>query len=164
MMMMIRTVMMMTMTMMLHECCFRPRFCTCKAILGRGQPGLLRSILLWIMPLAKDHCTYHPTLDAPYAQIKVHSTGISSWSNLSQSIIVIMLCKVTQFLVTPHLTNITHCLPYSFSSLPHTRLVYSLTLFSFPNAHAWFTLFLGESPLPAPLPPLPLCLRVLTAA
>ena len=25
--------------------CFRPRFCTCKTILGRGQPGLTR----WIM-------------------------------------------------------------------------------------------------------------------
>ena len=26
----------------------------CKAILGRGQPGLMRWILLWIMPLAPD--------------------------------------------------------------------------------------------------------------
>ena len=26
----------------------------CKAILGRGQPGLMRWILLWIMPLVQD--------------------------------------------------------------------------------------------------------------
>ena len=25
-----------------YEWCFRPRFCTCKALLGRGQPGLMR--------------------------------------------------------------------------------------------------------------------------
>ena len=31
--------------------CFRLWFCTCKAILGRGQPGLMRQILLWIMLL-----------------------------------------------------------------------------------------------------------------
>ena len=30
---------------------FRPRFCTCKTILGQGQPGLMRLLLLWIMPV-----------------------------------------------------------------------------------------------------------------
>ena len=29
-----------------NDWCFRPRFCTCKAILGWGQPGLMRIILL----------------------------------------------------------------------------------------------------------------------
>ena len=38
----------------LNEWCFKPRFCTCKAILGRGQPGVMRWILLWIMPLVQD--------------------------------------------------------------------------------------------------------------
>ena len=28
----------------------------CKAILGRGQPGRMRWILLWIMPLVQDRC------------------------------------------------------------------------------------------------------------
>ena len=32
--------------------CFRPRFCTCNT--GPGQPGLMRLILLWIMPLVQD--------------------------------------------------------------------------------------------------------------
>ena len=27
----------------INDWCFRPRCCTCKAILGRGQPGLMRS-------------------------------------------------------------------------------------------------------------------------
>ena len=40
-----------------NELCFRPRFCICQAILGRGQPGLLGWILLWIMPLV--HVTYN---------------------------------------------------------------------------------------------------------
>ena len=34
-----------------NERCFRPRFRTCKAILVRGPPELMRWILLWIMPL-----------------------------------------------------------------------------------------------------------------
>ena len=38
----------------MNEWCFRPRFCTMKAILGWGQPGLMRWILLWIMPLVQD--------------------------------------------------------------------------------------------------------------
>ena len=29
-----------------NELCFRPRFCTCKAILYRGQPGLMRWIFI----------------------------------------------------------------------------------------------------------------------
>ena len=33
---------------------FRPRFCTSKTILGRGQPGLMRWFLLWMMPLVQD--------------------------------------------------------------------------------------------------------------
>ena len=36
------------------EWCFKPRFCTCKTILGRGQLGLMRLILLWIMQLVQD--------------------------------------------------------------------------------------------------------------
>ena len=37
-----------------NEWCFRPRFCTCKAILDHGQPGLMKWILLRIMPLVQD--------------------------------------------------------------------------------------------------------------
>ena len=33
-----------------NDWCFRPRFCTCKAILVRVQHGLMRWIVLWIMP------------------------------------------------------------------------------------------------------------------
>ena len=33
----------------------RPRFCTVKAILGRGQPELVRWFLAWIIPLVQDH-------------------------------------------------------------------------------------------------------------
>ena len=33
---------------------FRPRFCTAKAILGRGQLGRMGWILLWIMPLMQE--------------------------------------------------------------------------------------------------------------
>ena len=31
-----------------NDWCFRPRFCTCKAILGWEQPGLIGWISLWI--------------------------------------------------------------------------------------------------------------------
>ena len=34
----------------MNDGCFRPWFCTCKAILGRGQPRLMRWILLWTRP------------------------------------------------------------------------------------------------------------------
>ena len=53
--------------------CFRPRFCTVKAILARRQHGRMR-ILLWIMPLAQHRsldllasspARYHWTTDAP---------------------------------------------------------------------------------------------------
>ena len=56
----------------MNEWCFRPQFCTVKAILGRGQPVLMRWLLLWIMPLAQDRsidllvsCStrYHCTAD-----------------------------------------------------------------------------------------------------
>ena len=33
-----------------NKWCFRSRFCTCKAILGRGQPGPMRWILLEPLP------------------------------------------------------------------------------------------------------------------
>ena len=33
---------------------FRSRFCTCTPIGGRGQSGLMRWILLWLMPLLQD--------------------------------------------------------------------------------------------------------------
>ena len=57
-----------------NEQCFRPRFCTCMAILGRGQPGLMNWCLLWIMPQVQDRslylltssqAPYHNTTDAP---------------------------------------------------------------------------------------------------
>ena len=57
-----------------NEMYLRPWFCTCKVILGRGQPGLIRWILLWIMPLVQDRslnlltCSparYHCATDAP---------------------------------------------------------------------------------------------------
>ena len=37
-----------------NKWCLRPRFCTCKAILGWEQPGLMRGILLWIKFLVQD--------------------------------------------------------------------------------------------------------------
>ena len=37
----------------MNEWCFRPRFCT-EAKLGQRQPGRMRWILLWIMPLVQD--------------------------------------------------------------------------------------------------------------
>ena len=37
----------------MNEWCFRQRFCTCTTIQGRGQPGLMRWILLWIMTLVQ---------------------------------------------------------------------------------------------------------------
>ena len=38
----------------MNEWCFRPRFCTVKTIPGRRQPGQMKWILLWIMPLVQD--------------------------------------------------------------------------------------------------------------
>ena len=37
-----------------NEWRFRPQFCIHKAILGQGQHGLMRWILLWILPLVQD--------------------------------------------------------------------------------------------------------------
>ena len=60
--------------------CFRPRFCTAKAIQGRGQPGLMRRILLRIMPLVQDGsldlltsspARYHCTTDTPIEVQKI---------------------------------------------------------------------------------------------
>ena len=57
-----------------NKWCFIPRFCTCKAILIRGQPGLMRWILSWFMPVVQDQshgllnsspACYHYTMDAP---------------------------------------------------------------------------------------------------
>ena len=57
-----------------NDWCFRPRFCTYKAILGWGQPGLMGWILLWILPLVQDRSLdllasstsrYHCTTDVP---------------------------------------------------------------------------------------------------
>ena len=36
------------------EWCFRPQFCTVNAILGLGQPGRMRWILVWTIPLVQD--------------------------------------------------------------------------------------------------------------
>ena len=55
-------------------CYGRLRFSTCKAILGRGQPGLMKWFLLWIMALVQDRSVdmltssparYHCTTDTP---------------------------------------------------------------------------------------------------
>ena len=43
----------------------RPRFCTVKAKLGRRQPGIMRWMLLWNMPLVQDR-----SLDIVYKQWK----------------------------------------------------------------------------------------------
>ena len=57
-----------------NEWRFRTRFCICKAILGRGQPGWMWWILFWIMPLVQDRSLdllargpahYDCTTDAP---------------------------------------------------------------------------------------------------
>ena len=61
-----------------NDCCVRPRFCTVKAILGWRQPGRMRWILLWTMPLAQDQSLdvlvsspgrYHCTTDAYAPQL-----------------------------------------------------------------------------------------------
>ena len=53
---------------------FQAMILDCKAILGRGQPGRMTWILLWIMPLAQDRSLdllissptrYHCTMDTP---------------------------------------------------------------------------------------------------
>ena len=58
---------------------FRPRVCTWKDILSRGQPGLIRWFFLWYMPLVQvrslDRLTssparYHCTTDAPRSLIR----------------------------------------------------------------------------------------------
>ena len=58
-----------------NEWCVRPRFYTCKAVLGRGQSGLMTWILLWIIFLAQDRSLYlltcsparcYCTADAPF--------------------------------------------------------------------------------------------------
>ena len=63
-----------------NDSCFRPWFCTCKAILCRGQPRLMRWILLLYMPLVQDRSLnlltsspmcYHYATDAPFAHWKV---------------------------------------------------------------------------------------------
>ena len=71
-----------------NDWCFRPRFCTVKAILGQRQPGRIRGILSWIMPLAQDRspdllaCSparYHCTTDAPcHVETKI-SYGMKMW-------------------------------------------------------------------------------------
>ena len=38
----------------MNDWCFRSWFSTVRAILGRRQPGRMRLILLWVMPLAQD--------------------------------------------------------------------------------------------------------------
>ena len=38
----------------MNKLCLRLWFCTCNAIAGRRQPGLMRWILLWIIPLVQD--------------------------------------------------------------------------------------------------------------
>ena len=57
----------------MNEWCFKPRLCTVKAILCRGQPGLMRWILVWIMLLVQGRSLdmlisspvcYHCTTDA----------------------------------------------------------------------------------------------------
>ena len=57
---------------------FRPRFCICKAILCRGQPGLMIWNLSWIMLLMQDQslelftsrpARYHCATDAPFSPV-----------------------------------------------------------------------------------------------
>ena len=87
-----------------NEWSFKPRFCTCNTILGKGQPGVLRWILLWIMSLmqhraldllssspACHHCTtdvpvemlllsdiYHAASGFHFTQIYIHTVAISA--------------------------------------------------------------------------------------
>ena len=55
-------------------CCFRPRFCTYKATLGRGQIGLLRWIFVWILPLVQDRSLDMLTRSLPRTQLKKYFT------------------------------------------------------------------------------------------
>ena len=67
-----------------NEWSLEPRSCTCKAILGRGQPGLMRWIFLWCMPLAQDRsfdlftsnpARYHCTTDISHENVFVLFTS-----------------------------------------------------------------------------------------
>ena len=72
-----------------NKWCFKPRFSTHKAILGRGQPGLIRWILLWNMPLVQDRSLdlltssptcYHWATDAPNSiMLVVQYEGTTSY-------------------------------------------------------------------------------------
>ena len=75
-----------------------PRICTCKAILGRRQPGPMRWILLWIMPLVQDQssCVLFLFL------ISIHTLYFSS---IHLSLII--------FSVFPHLGIPLSSFPYS---------------------------------------------------
>ena len=73
--------------------CFRPRYCTCKAVLDRGQPGLMGWILLWILSLMQDRslglltsspARYHCTTDAPWRYSQDYfKYQIHAWNNTS---------------------------------------------------------------------------------
>ena len=76
-----------------NDWCFRPRICT-KAILGRGQPGLIRWIMLWIIPLVQyllvdlltsSPACYHCTTISPLIAIPKHSISsyvlLTWWGN-----------------------------------------------------------------------------------
>ena len=87
------------------EWCFRPRFCTCKAILGRRHPGLMRWILLGIMPLVQDRsldllisspARYHCTTDAPIVRVLVH-------------LMFCCLIKMQRWLVEQHFMSTSWC-------------------------------------------------------
>ena len=96
---------------------FQPQFCTCKAKLGQGHPGLMRWILLWVMPLVQE-CSlillisspvrYHWITDAPtpcdryigvFLLFQQHQNlwYISSQTENSQTIPMMRTNRYTQF-------------------------------------------------------------------
>ena len=67
--------------------CFRPQFCNVR-LLGRGQPGLMRWILVWIMPqvqdwllnlLTRSPVSYHCATTAPSAM--EHWYELTVWTH-----------------------------------------------------------------------------------
>ena len=118
----------------MNEWCFRPRFCICKAIMGWGQPGLMRWILLWIMPLVQDQSLnlltsspvhYHCATDPPhsptssmiiytrqnkfYCTFKSLCTIFLSWMNITASSSCLINClkqRTSTFTPKPQIPHI----------------------------------------------------------
>ena len=94
----------------MNEWCFRPQFCTCKAILGWGQPGLRRWIYI-------DHSSvlslYDETTPGTSCYSKLYFSGLSLFYTLSHCLLLFY--------------TLSHCI-LLFYTLSHCLLLF-YTLF-----------------------------------